>query len=89
MSKKACIFLGAIVNTRGIIGWFPIVASASYTVFMYMSKNSQHMCYALVSNLLLWLVHDIYVQAYPSAIADITLSIWTSLQIAKYNKTAP
>ena len=47
------------------------------------------MRYALVSNLLLWLVHDIYVQAYPSAIADITLSIWTSLQIAKYNKTAP
>ena len=31
-----CIILGAIANTRGIIGWFPIVASSSYTIFMYM-----------------------------------------------------
>ena len=78
-----CIILGVIANTRGIIGWFPIVASSSYTVFMYISKNDQQMRYALISNLLLWLVHDIYVGAYPSAVADVLLSFWTIYQVFK------
>lgn len=56
-----CVFLGAFANTRGIIGWFPITASASYTLFMFMTKNEQQMRFALISNLLLWFVHDIYI----------------------------
>lgn len=82
-----CIIVGSFANTRGIIGWFPIAASASYTVSMYTSRNDQHMRYALISNLILWFVHDIYVQAYPSACADIVLSFWTSYQALKQKKS--
>lgn len=81
-----CIVVGLYVNNIGIIGWCPIIASASYTIFMYTTKNAQQMRYALVSNLLLWTVHDFYVQAYPLAITDIVISIWTIWQIWQYHK---
>ena len=81
-----CIIVGLWANNRGIIGLFPIIAFASYTIFMFTTKNEQQMRWALSSNLILWFVHDIYVQAYPSALTDIILSIWTFIQIYKYRK---
>ena len=81
-----CIIVGLWANNRGIIGLFPIIAFASYTIFMFTTKNEQQMRWALSSNLILWFVHDIYVQAYPSALTDIILSIWTFMQIYKYRK---
>ena len=81
-----CIAIGLYVNNRGIIGFFPVVATASYTIFIYTTKNEQQMRYALISNLLLWFVHDFYVQAYPSAIMDMTLSIWTCIQAFRHYK---
>lgn len=81
-----CVIAGLCANNRGIIGLFPIIASASYTIFMFITKNEQQMRWALVSNLILWFVHDAYVQAYPSALTDLILSIWTAIQIFKYRK---
>ena len=81
-----CIVIGLWANNRGIIGLFPIIASASYTVLMFTTKNEQQMRWALVFNLMLWLVHDVYVQAYPSAVTDLILSIWTVIQIYKHKK---
>ncbi|MBR3676625.1 MAG: YgjV family protein [Alphaproteobacteria bacterium] len=82
-----CVVVGLWANNRGIIGLFPIIASASYTIFMFITENEQQMRWALVSNLILWLVHDIYVQAYPSAVTDLVLSVWTAVQIWKYGLT--
>ena len=79
-----CLIVGLWVNNRGMIGLFPIIASGSYTIFMYTTKNEQQMRWALVSNLILWFVHDFYVQAYPSALMDFILSVWTAIQIFKY-----
>lgn len=81
-----CIIVGLWANNRGFIGLFPIVASASYTVLMYTTRNEQQMRYALVSNLVLWCIHDFYVQAYPSAITDVVLSLWTVVQIYQNRK---
>ncbi len=81
-----CLIAGLWANNRGIIGLFPVIASASYTVFMFITKDEQQMRWALVSNLILWFVHDIYVQAYPSASTDVILSVWTAIQIFKYRK---
>lgn len=81
-----CVIVGLWANNRGIIGLFPIIASASYTVLMFITKDDQQMRWALVSNLMLWLVHDAYVQAYPSAVTDLVLSIWTAIQIYKHKK---
>jgi hypothetical protein len=53
---------------------------------MFTTKDEQQMRWALVSNLILWFVHDIYVQAYPSALTDVVLSVWTGMQIFKNRK---
>lgn len=80
------VIIGAWANNLGIIGWFPIVASASYTIFIYTTKNEQQMRYASILNMALWFVHCAYVQAYPSAIANIVLLGWTFWQIWQYHK---
>ncbi|MBP5698008.1 MAG: YgjV family protein [Alphaproteobacteria bacterium] len=77
------VAVGLYANNRGIIGLLPIIASASYTICIYITKNEQQMRYALVCNMLLWFVHNFYVQAYPSAVANIVLCLWTSIQIFK------
>ena len=81
-----CVFVGLWANNRGIIGLFPIIASASYTIFMFTTKNAQQMRWALAFNLILWFIHDAYIQAYPSALTDIVLSLWTCLQIYQNRK---
>lgn len=76
-----CIIVGYTVNNRGFIGTLPVIASASYTIFMFTTKNEQQMRWALISNLSLWSIHDIYIQAYPTAFIDIILVVWTFIKI--------
>ena len=78
-----CIIVGLAVNNRGIFGILGITASASYTVFMYTSKNEQQMRYALILNLCLWFLHDLHIRAYPSVVMEILLISWTAIQILK------
>ena len=80
------IVIGLYFNNRGVIGWLPIIASASYTICIYITKNEQQMRYALIINMLLWFIHNLYVMAYPSAIANIVLCLWTAIQIVQENK---
>lgn len=79
----AGIFIGLYANNLSIIGYLPIIASASYTICIYLTKNDQQMRYALVVNMILWLIHNLYVQAYPSAIANFIICFWTIYQIIK------
>ena len=84
-----CIVTGLWANNRGMIGLLPVIAVSSYTICLYTTKNAQQMRWALVPNLLMWFVHDVYVQAYPAALINITLSIWTAIQIYKNHKGIP
>ena len=79
-----CVILGLIFNNLGWIGLFPIFAVASYTVFLYTTKNEQQMRYALILSMMLWFIPDIYVKAYPAAINDICLALWTSFFAVRY-----
>ncbi|MBQ3695772.1 MAG: YgjV family protein [Alphaproteobacteria bacterium] len=74
------VSIGLYVNNRGIFGLFPIAAFTGYTISMYWAKNDQQMRYSLIVNLSLWLIHDFYIQAYPSALMDVTLCVWTFYQ---------
>ena len=79
--------IGLWANNRGVIGWLPVIASAEYTVCMYLFKSAQGMRYALILNLLMWLVHDAYIQSYPMAGMDLALSIWTAWQTFKNRRS--
>ena len=61
----------------------PIIASAGYTVCIYITQNEQQMRWALTINMFLWFIHNFYVQMYPSAIANVVLCVWTFIQIYK------
>ncbi len=75
-----CIMIGMYVNNLGFIGWLAIIASTSYTVLMYTTRNDQQMRYAILSNLTLWLIHDCYIQSYPTALTEISLIAWTTFK---------
>ena len=79
-----CIIAGFFANNRGVIGILPVVASAGYTIFMFTTKNEQQMRWALIFNLTLWFIHDVYVQAYPTVLIKILLIGWTFIKIFQY-----
>ncbi len=81
-----CVCIGLYANNRGVFGLFPILAFVEYTTAMYWTKNDQQMRYAVVINLSLWFIHDLYIQAYPSALTDVLLSLWTVIQIFRHIK---
>ena len=60
------IITGLYANNLAIIGLLPIIASASYTICIYLTRNEQQMRYALTINMLLWFIHNLYIMAYPS-----------------------
>ena len=82
----ANIIIGSYVNNLGVIGWLPIIAAASYTIFVYLAKTAQHMRIALISNLSLWVIHCLYIQAYPSAFVNLSICLWTIYQALKRSK---
>ena len=81
-----CIVIGWYVNNLGIIGWLAILASVSYTILMCTTKNAQQMRYAVILSSSLWLVHDFYVQSYPTVISGSFLIAWTIIQILKHRR---
>lgn len=82
-----CVIFGLYINNLGLIGILAIIASSGYTICMYITKNEQQMRWAFVGNQALWLIHDIYIQAYPSALTDLALGIWTAVQIYRNRKS--
>ncbi len=80
------IIVGLYVNNLGAIGWLPVIAAASYTIFVYLAKTAQHMRIALISNLSLWVIHCLYIQAYPSAFVNLSICLWTIYQALKRSK---
>ena len=82
----ACVAVGLYVNNLGIIGSLAIWASVGYTILMYMAKNAQQMRYAVILSSALWVVHDFFVQSYPTVISGCFLIAWTIIQILKYRK---
>ena len=75
------VILGLSFNQIGFIGWFPILASVEYTVAISITKNANGMRYALILNLMFWLIHDLYVGLYPNAAMDVVIIIFSVINI--------
>lgn len=79
-----CMIIGSYVNNLGLVGYFPPLATFLYSIMIYKTANEQQMRYALIFNLMLWLFHDLYIKAYPGAMMDIVISLWTAFFALKY-----
>ena len=94
LTKNKTIFLmiaggcvGWYANNLGVIGWLPIIAAVGYTACIYLSKNEQQLRWALIASISLWIIHNVYVRAYPYVILDSCVTVWTFIQIYKNRKS--
>lgn len=84
-----CLLLvvsGLYVNNLGVMGLLPICAIVIYTILVYATKNEQQMRYAVIFNMIMWFIQNIYISAYPSAVSNIVVCLWTAFQIIKNRK---
>ena len=77
------IFLGLCTNTKGLVGLLPIIASVEYTIWSAKGTTAQSLRWAIVVNLVLWLIHDICVSLYLFIIMDLVILIATIVNIIK------
>ena len=80
------IVLGVLCNQIGFVGWLPIFASVEYTFAINVTKNANEMRYALILNLILWLMHDLYVGLCPNAIMDCVIVVFSVFNIIRLKK---
>jgi len=75
-----------ISNQAWIIGLLPPIASLQYTLWSSTTKSVQRTRIWLIINLIIWLIHDIFMKIYPSATMDLIIIIVTIINIFRWKK---
>ena len=65
------IGLGLLVNTHGLLGCVPIIATLEYAWLTYGTKNVKQIKWALALNSILWLIYDASLRLYPACVSDL------------------
>ena len=73
-----------IINNRAWLGLLPIIASVQYTLCVFILKSAQHMRIALIINLLLGMIFDFLIKAYPMFALDIIIIIVTLINFLRF-----
>ncbi len=81
------IIVGTYLNQLGIVGYLPIISSVSYSLAIAATPNLQWLRWVIIENMLLWLIYDLTIQAYPAAITDVTITLTTLIAIIRNRKT--
>lgn len=82
------ILLGVYFNNLALIGLLPIISNVVYIVFMNI-KDVIKFKYLIIFTMTMWLVYDIYIMSYTSAVFDlgnIIANIISIIQIKKSTK---
>ncbi|MBQ6354881.1 YgjV family protein [Candidatus Saccharibacteria bacterium] len=80
----ALYIAASILTFRGWLSLLPLTAAIIYTIVIW-NKKEQNIRFFSIFVFLLWLVYDIFVQAYVSAITDIVLVASNAAAFYKYN----
>lgn len=75
--------LGLISNNYGMVGIIPIIATAEYTIALYILKKPRDIKIALVINLIMWAFYDLTIKAYPMFVMDLLVIIITLYNLFK------
>ena len=82
------ILLGVYFNNLALIGLLPIVSNVVYILFMNI-KDVTKFKYLIIFTMTMWLIYDIYIMSYTSAVFDlgnIIANIISIIQIKKSTK---
>lgn len=81
----ASIILIIFFNNLGIVGLMPLIATLSY-IWLMTIKDIKKFKYLTMFNMLLWLIYDLYIKSYTSAIFDFLNIIANFVSIMKIKK---
>ena len=91
-AKIILIFLATILslifNNLGVIGLFPVISTITYILLMN-TKNVVKFKWLIIFTMLMWLIYDLFIKSYTSAIFDfmnIVANIISIIQIRFKNK---
>lgn len=91
-AKIILIFLATMLslmfNNLGIIGLFPVISTITYILLMN-TKDIIKFKWLIIFTMLMWLIYDLFIKSYTSAIFDfmnIVANIISIIQIGLKNK---
>lgn len=79
------ILLGVYFNNLAIIGLLPIISNVVYIVFMNI-KDVIKFKYLIIFTMTMWLVYDIYIMSYTSAVFDLGTMIANIIAIIQIKR---
>lgn len=80
------IVLGVYFNNLALIGLLPIISNVVYIVFMNI-KDVIKFKYLIIFTMTMWLVYDIYIMSYTSAVFDLGNIIANIISIIQIKKS--
>ena len=89
-TKKTILIILSIVfsllfNNLGFLGLLPLISTVVYTCFMS-TKNTIKLKLLIIFTMILWLIYDIFIQSYISAIFDFFSIIANAVTIYQLTK---
>ena len=80
------ILLGVYFNNLALIGLLPIISNVVYIEFMNI-KDVTKFKYLIIFTMTMWLIYDIYIMSYTSAVFDLGNIIANIISIIQIKKT--
>ena len=82
------LILGIKFNNRGLIGYLPIIAGIQYSLTVIIAENANTIKRALIVNLLLWCIYNLFIFSIPLFVTQLILLVITIANLAKdYRQT--
>ena len=64
------VVLSIMFNNLGIVGYLPIIGTTVFTIFIN-NEDTFKFRLSLSFSILMWLIYDVYIMSYSSAIFDL------------------
>jgi hypothetical protein len=74
------------VNTRGYLGWLPIIATAEYSLLTMITKSIRGQRAVLLLNCVIWALYDGLILMWPALLMDMIIGLTAAIQLVLYFK---
>lgn len=77
---------GLLANNLGWVGYIAVASALEMTIGLYLAKTDQDLRRVLLLNMILWLIHDIAIKAYPVVLIEIFTIIALSVNLIRLRR---
>ena len=78
--------LGIAVNTRGLLGLMPVIATAEYAICCHYIRGVLATKYSILINVLLWVIYSFLVMDFSTAISDSVMLVLDTIVIIQMHR---